>query len=87
MATQATFGYVQNIVTRPVTDHQPRQVDALVEELFPSAGMVDMHAFYGSGGDAAELDDRLTRLMASVARIGFDRDIDLVPGSRYVYEL
>jgi hypothetical protein len=85
--TQATFGYVQNVVTRPVTAHQPRRVDALVEELFPSAGMVDMHAFYGSGGDDAELHDRLTRLMASVARIGFDHDIDLVPGSRYVYDL
>ena len=87
IATQATFGYVQNVVTRPVTDDPPRQVDALVEELFPSAGMTDMHAFYGSGGDDAELRDRLTRLMTSVARIGFDHDIDLVPGSRYVYEL
>jgi hypothetical protein len=86
IATQASFGYVQNIVKRPVTTHQPRRVDALVEELFPSAGMVDMHAFYGSGGDDAELNDRLTKLMASVARIGFDRDIDLVPGSRYVYD-
>jgi hypothetical protein len=85
--TQATFGYVQNVVTRPVTAHQPRRVDALVEELFPSAGMLDMHAFYGSGGDDAELHDRLSRLMASVARIGFDHDIDLVPGSRYVYDL
>ena len=87
IATQASFGYVQNVVTRPVTADQPRRVDALVEELFPSAGMVDMHAFYGSGGDDAELNDRLTKLMASVARIGFDRDIDLVPGSRYVYDL
>lgn len=87
IATQASFGYVQNVVTRPVTAHQPRRVDALVEELFPSAGMVDMHAFYGSGGDDAELNDRLTRLMASVARIGFDHDIDLVPGSRFVYDL
>ena len=87
IATQASFGYVQNIVVRPVTDHQPRRVDALVEELFPSAGVVDMHAFYGSGGDDAELNDRLTRLLASVARIGFDHDIDLVPGSRYAYSL
>jgi hypothetical protein len=87
IATQATFGYVQNVVTRPVTDDQPRVVDALVEELFPSAGMTDMHAFYGSGGDDAELNDRLARLMTSVARIGFDHDIDLVPTSRYVYDL
>ena len=86
IATQATFGYVQNIVTRQLTD-APRQVDALVEELFPSAGMVDMHAFYGSGGDDQELNDRLTRLMTSVGRIGFDHDIDLVPGSRYVFDL
>jgi hypothetical protein len=86
IATQATFGYSQNVVTRTLTD-APRQVDALVEELFPSAGMVDIHAFYGSGGDDQELNDRLTRLMASVTRIGFDRDIDLVPGSRYVYDI
>jgi hypothetical protein len=85
IATQASFGYVQNIVTRELTD-APRRVDALVEELFPSAGMVDMHAFYDSGGDDAELNDRLTKLMASVARIGFDHDIDLIPGSRYVYD-
>ena len=86
IATQATFGYVQNIVMRQLTE-APRQVDALVEELFPSEGMVDMHAFYGSGGDDQELHDRLTRLMASVGRIGFDHDIDLVPGSRYGYDL
>ena len=86
IATQATFGYVQNVVVRPVTDGAPR-VDALVEELFPSAAMTDMHAFYGSGGDDAELNDRFTRLMTSVARFGADRDLDLVPSSRYVYRL
>ncbi len=46
-----------------------------------------MHAFYGSDGDDQELHRRLTELMTSVARIGFDRDIDLVPTSRYVYDL
>ena len=86
MATQATFGYVQNVVVRAVTEDAPR-VDALVEELFPSAAMTDMHAFYGSGGDDAELNDRFTRLMTSVARFGADRDLDLVPSSRYVYTL
>jgi hypothetical protein len=87
IATQASTGYVQNVVTRALTPDAPRQVDALVEELFPSAGMSDIHAFYGSGGDAEELDRRLTTLMTSVARIGFDRDIDLVPSSRYTYRL
>jgi hypothetical protein len=86
IATQATFGYVQNVVVRPVTEDAPR-VDALVEELFPVAAMTDAHAFYGSGGDDAELNDRLTRLMTSVARFGADRDLDLVPSSRYVYRL
>jgi hypothetical protein len=86
IATQATFGYLQNVVVEPVTAGAP-PVSALVEELFPSAAISDMHAFYGSGGDDAELDDRLTRLMASVARIGADRDLDLVPSSRYLYAL
>lgn len=92
--TQATFGYVQNIVIGPVTgpvtgpaSADAPQVDALVEELFPSAGITDMHAFYGSGGDDAELNRRLTELMASVARIGADRDLDLVPTSRHLYDL
>ena len=84
--TQATFGYVQNIVTAAVTPDAPR-VDAIVEELFPSASATDMHAFYGSGGDDAELGRRITELMASVARIGADHDIDLVPTSRYLYEV
>lgn len=84
--TQATFGYVQNVVLEPVTPDPP-YVSALVEELFPSAGMTDMHAFYGSGGDDAELGRRLETLMASVGRIGADRDIDLVPSSRYTFTL
>ena len=86
IATQATFGYLQNVVVEPVTDRAPF-VSALVEELFPSAAITDIHAFYGSGGDDAELSDRLTRLMASVGRFGADRDLDLVPSSRYLYAL
>jgi hypothetical protein len=84
--TQATFGYLQNVVTAQVTPGAPA-VDGLVEELFPSAGLTDPHAFYGSGGDRAELDRRLTTLLASVARIGAERDLDLVPSSRYTYRL
>lgn len=84
--TQATFGYIQNLVLDAVTEEAP-VVHAIVEELFPSAGISDMHAFYGSGGDDVELSARLTRLMASVSRIGADRGIDLVPSSRYLYSL
>ena len=84
--TQATFGYVQNVVTAATTPDAP-PVDAIVEELFPSAGVSDIHAFYGSGGDDAELARRMAELMASVARIGADRDLDLVPTSRFLYAL
>lgn len=86
IATQATFGYVQNVVVAAVTPDAPDK-HALVEELFPIEGMTDMHAFYGSGDDDAELSRRLDLLMGSVTRIGADRDIDLVPTSRYLYAL
>ncbi len=88
--TQGTFGYVQNIVVAPVPgtggsrDADP-PVAALVEELFPMAAVTDMHAFYGTGGSDEELSARLTRMLASVARFGADRDLDLVPTSRYLY--
>jgi hypothetical protein len=84
--TQATFGYQQNVVLEPLTPGAPR-IDGIVEELFPSDAVTDIHAFYGSDGDDAELGRRIDVLMASVARIGADREIDLVPTSRYLYEL
>ena len=84
--TQATFGYVQNRVTAKLTEDTP-DVDAIVEELFPSEAMHDIHAFYGSGGDDAELGRRLTRLMESVATMGADHDLDVVPTSRYTFDL
>jgi len=86
IATQATFGYLQNVVLAALTPDAPR-VDAIVEELFPPEAVGDIHAFYGSGGDDAELTRRITRLMESVATIGADRDLDLVPSSRFVYAL
>jgi hypothetical protein len=86
IATQATFGYTQNLVVSRLTEETP-EVSGIVEELFPTAGIDDMHAFYGSDGDDAELAARLDRLMASVTRIGADRDLDLVPTSRYLYSL
>ncbi|AHH16029.1 hypothetical protein NONO_c12220 [Nocardia nova SH22a] len=83
--TQATFGYVQNTVVAAVTPG-PR-VDGLVEELFPMAAITDQHAFWGSGGDTAELRRRAERMMASVATFGADRDLDVIPTSRYRYDL
>lgn len=84
--TQATFGYVQNVVVGSLTAWTPR-VDGIVEELFPRAAVSDVHAFYGSAGDQAELDRRMSELMASVHAFGADRDLDLVPTDRYVWSL
>jgi hypothetical protein len=81
--TQATFGYLQNRVLEAVTPGAP-EVAALVEEHFPMAALGDLHAFYGSGGDDAELARRMEQMMASIARFGADRDLDLVPTSRYL---
>jgi hypothetical protein len=86
IATQATFGYLQNLVVSRLSVETPH-VDGIVEELFPTAAIDDIHAFYGSGGDDAELKSRIDALMSSVARIGADRDLDLVPTSRYLYAL
>jgi len=84
--TQHTFGYIQNIVEEALTPGAP-VISAIVEELFLMAGMTDVHAFYGSGGDDEELNRRITRLMTSVARFGADQGLDLAPTSRYIYQL
>lgn len=80
--TQATFGYVQNRVLGPATEGASR-VHAIVEELFPIEALTDMHAFYGSGGDPEELSRRIGAMLESVAAFGADRDVDVVPTSRY----
>ncbi|AXK84581.1 hypothetical protein [Nocardia farcinica] len=82
IATQATFGYVQHRVLERVTADAP-EIAAVVEELFPIEALHDPHAFYGSGGDPAELGRRIEAMMASVATFGADRDLDVVPTSRY----
>ncbi len=84
--TQATFGYVQNVVVRPLGEDQGT-VDAIVEEFFPMAALTDFHAFYGSGGDDAELSRRMTRMLESVATFGAHENIDVVPTSRYEFTL
>ncbi len=86
IATQNTFGYIQNVVEQALTPSSPA-IAAIVEEHFPMEALTDMHAFYGSNGDDDELNRRLTALMASVARFGADQDLDLVPTSRYVWDL
>jgi hypothetical protein len=79
--TQATFGYTQNAVVRPLTEDAPR-IDAIVEELFPIEAVTDLHAFFGAADDA-DLADRMRRMVASTEAFGANRDIDTVPTSRY----
>jgi len=85
IATQATFGYIQNRVLRTIMGSD--RVDAVVEELFPMAAISDIHAFYGSGGDDAELRRRLGLMLESVTRFGAHENLDIVPTSRYVWTL
>ena len=86
LETQATFGYLQNVVVEPLLEGQAT-VDAIVEELFPMAAATDLHAFYGSDGDDEELTRRMTRMLESVAGFGADENIDVVPTSRYGFDL
>ncbi|WP_406236971.1 hypothetical protein [Nocardia sp. NBC_01009] len=79
--TQSTFGYTQNVVVRAITPDAP-VIDAIVEEQFPAAALTDPMVWYGAR-DAAEFQDRVGRMMASVARIGADRNLDTVSVSRY----
>jgi hypothetical protein len=80
--TQATFGYTQNVVVRPLTPDAPI-VDGIVEELFPDAATTDLHAFFGAADDA-DLQDRMTRMVASTSAFGATENIDTVPTSRFL---
>jgi hypothetical protein len=82
IATQDTFGYTQNAVVRPLTPGA-EPLAAIVEELFPAAAVSDLHAFFGAADDD-DLNDRMTKMVASTSAFGANRDIDTVPTSRYV---
>ena len=82
IATQATFGYTQNAVVRPLTPDAP-PIDGIVEELFPIEAVTDLHAFFGAADDA-DMQDRMTQMIASTSAFGANENIDTVPTSRYV---
>ena len=87
--TQSTFGYVQNLVVRPLTADAPPYA-AIVEELFPPAAMTSPHAFFDAlDGDGAN-DDRLQRNVAamieSTVRFLDVDQIDVFPTSQYVVD-
>ncbi|WP_102143768.1 EthD domain-containing protein [Mycobacterium hubeiense] len=81
--TQATFGYTQNTVVRALTPDAP-PIAGIVEELFPIEAVSDLHAFFGAADDD-DLNDRMTRMVASTAAFGANQNIDTVPTSRYAW--
>jgi hypothetical protein len=83
IATQSTFGYVQNYVVRALTPDAPA-VSAIVEELFPIEAVESLHAFFGAADDA-DLADRLGKMIASTSAFGANENIDTVPTGRYVF--
>ena len=83
IATQSTFGYVQNYVVRPLTADAP-PVSAIVEELFPIEAVSSLHAFFGASDDA-DLADRMGKMIASTSAFGANVNIDTVPTGRYVF--
>lgn len=83
IATQSTFGYVQNAVIRALTPDAP-PLSAIVDEQFPLEAVSDLHAFFGAADDA-DLADRMQQMVASTERFGANRDVDTVPTSRYVF--
>ena len=81
--TQSTFGYVQNVVVRPLTYGAP-PIDAVVEENFPAEAMTDRQAFYNAVGDKELFKKHEQMMMESCARfIDFHR-LDSIHTSEYV---
>ncbi|GBE67143.1 hypothetical protein MFM001_36050 [Mycobacterium sp. MFM001] len=80
--TQATFGYTQNWVVRALTPDAP-PIAGIVEELFPAEAITDLKAFFGAADDT-DLEDRVSRMVASTSAFGANENIDTVPTSRYV---
>jgi hypothetical protein len=81
--TQSTFGYTQNAVVRALTPDAP-EISAIVEELFPIEATANLHAFFGAADDA-DLNDRMSRMIASTSAFGANQNVDTVPTSRYVF--
>jgi hypothetical protein len=81
--TQPTFRYVQNVVTRLLTEDAP-PLDALVEEGFPAAALSDPAAFYDAVGDDEKHRRNHQLMMESCQRfIDFAR-IDSLPMSEFM---
>lgn len=82
--TQATFEYLQNVVTRPLAP-DARPIAAIVEECFPPEAMTDFKAFFDAPGDEPKFKANFQRMLHSVARFIEPGQIDVIPTSQYVF--
>jgi hypothetical protein len=87
--TQSTFFYVQNVVVRSLTHGAP-QIDAVVEECFPSEAMTTPQAFFDAVGDEDKFQRNVRAMTEScrrfieISRVDNKMVIDVVPTSQYV---
>lgn len=81
--TQSTFGYRQNVISRPLTKNATA-FSAIVEEQFPVEAMTSQEVFYDAVGDDALYQKRFAQMMESVFRFIDMSTINVVHLSEYV---
>lgn len=81
---ETSSGLVQHRVVGSAVDGSP-DVAAVVEQHFDLGAVTDPHAFYGTQGDQEELERRRTLMALSLQRFGADRELDVLPTSRYLW--
>lgn len=80
---QATFRYVRNVVTRPLTPDAPPW-QGIVEEAFPSEAVTDLQRWYRAEGDPEKTRERIGRMVASVRRFLDPDRVESHPLSEFV---
>lgn len=80
--TQSNFEYIQNIVVRPLTDTAPRY-DAIVEECFPPAALVDPAVLLDALGDQEKFNENNRRMNESCDAFIAPGRIDCIPTSQF----
>ena len=82
VATQSTFGYLQNVVARPLAGDDG--YEGIVEELFPAAARTDLSAFFDAVGDEERFGRNAGAMWESVSSFLPGGSAEVVWTSRYV---
>jgi EthD domain len=82
IATQETFHYAQNIVSRAITDNAPAW-DGIVDEWYPTEALTDPLVYWKAGGSPARQELNYQREMASVLRFADFAAMALIVTSAY----